>query len=66
MANMAKVVNGHPTDIHPHFFLLKGKEIFFIASQIIVDAKGHDFVLKILPSLPFPKGGAIPPLAKGD
>jgi len=41
MANMAKVVNGHPTDIHPHFFLLKGKEILFIASQSVVDADWH-------------------------
>jgi hypothetical protein len=65
MANVAEVIDGDPTDIHPHPFFLERNEIFFFTSQGVVNAKCHKLVLKIPPDLPLLKGGVIPPLDKG-
>src|SRR4030043_1079366 len=46
MANMTEVIDRYPTDIHPHLFPIKRDEIFFFASQSIVDTNRHKSILK--------------------
>jgi hypothetical protein len=65
MADMAEIVDGDPTDIHPHLFFMERNEVFFFTRHSIMNAKCHKFVLKIPPDLPLAKGRVIPPLDKG-
>jgi hypothetical protein len=46
MANVAEIVDGDPTDIHPHLFFMEREEVFLFATQSVVDTKSHKFTSK--------------------